>query len=75
MTRAKRLPAILILKKFFSLLDSLSDIERRIQTPIMKLVKTWPQCRKEDTLLVWAFHIREPFFLLDVVVVNYWEEE
>lgn len=52
------------LKKICSSLNSLNDIERRIQTPIMKLVKTWPQCRKEDTLLVWAFHIREPFFLV-----------
>lgn len=40
MTRAKRLPAILILKKIYSSLNSLNDIERRIQTPIMKLVKT-----------------------------------
>lgn len=64
MTRAKLLPVILILKKIYSSLNSLNDIERRIQTPIMKLVKTWPQCRKEDTLLVWAFHIRETFFLV-----------
>ena len=40
MTRAKRLPAIFILKKIYSSLNSLNDIERRIQTPIMKLVKT-----------------------------------